>query len=543
MYQLLIVDDEIHAVRAVQAGVDWAELSISHIHVAHNIKQAMGIFGEHPIDIMICDIEMPQGSGIELLSWVRERHSLTESIFLTCHSNFTYAKEALQLGSLDYMLKPVKFHELRSVVQRGVEKINVKRAEHISKEASQYYAMLWHTNRPILMERFWQDVMDQRVSSNPERIRDVLQSRNLPIKETESFLPIMIFVQRWAEKLNSRDKKLMEYALRNAADHLILHGDEHSQLVRISSDVFVAILPAVAGRDRHIEDMRQICKVYIESCNRYFRCDISCYVGDQGLVHEMATRYDSLIRLKDSNLNRSNHVFFLSEDMKSSESIDVIQMNVWLKMLEQGAYDAILSESERYLNSFKEVGGLKAEVLQQFLQNFLQMLYYFMQFKEWQAYQVLGEAMATEQLSQAVRSVTDLQAWVKHALEQTINYCYLSEDTRTVMDRIRTFIKQHLDQAISREDIARHVNLHPDYLSRRFKKETGKSIVEYIVEEKIAMAKELLVTTDMSVSDIALCVGYSNFSYFSKVFKLGVHMNPNQYRKSKGQNCINNRSV
>lgn len=530
MYQLLIVDDEIHAVRAVQAAVDWAELSISHIHVAHNIKQAMGIFGEYPIDIMICDIEMPQGSGIELLSWVREQHLLTESIFLTCHSNFIYAKEAIQLGSLDYMLKPVKLNELRAVVLKGVEKINEKREQHISKAESQYYAKLWHTNRSILMERFWQDVLDQRDLS-PKRIRDVLQSRNLPIRETDSYLPILILVQRWAEKLNTQDRQLIEYALMNAADHLILRGNEQGQLVRITSDMFVAILPAGTEAEDQTKNIEQMCKIYIESCNGYFQCDISCYVGEQGVIHEMAARYNSLICMKESNLNRNNHVFFVSEGINTVQSVVVIQMNVWLKMLEQGAYDAIYSESERYLNSLRDVVGLNVEVLQQFIQKFLQMLYSFIQFKEWQAYQVLGEAIAVEQLSRAVRSVTDLQTWVKYALDQTVQFCYGAEDTKPLMDRIIAFIKQHVDQAISREDIARHVNLHPDYLSRRFKKETGKSIVEFIVEERISMAKELLVTTNMSVSEIALCVGYSNFSYFSKIFKQGVRMNPIQYRK------------
>lgn len=532
MYQLLIVDDEIHAVRAVQAAVDWAELSISRIHVAHNIKQAMGIFGEHPIDIMICDIEMPQGSGIELLSWVRERHLLTESIFLTCHSNFAYAKEAIQLGSLDYILKPVKRNELRAVVLKGVEKVNEKREQHISKAESQYYAKLWHTNRSILMERFWQDVLDQRDAS-PKRIRDVLQSRNLPIRETDSFLPILIVVQRWAEQLNPQDRKLMEYAVMNAADHMILRGEEQGQLVRITGDMFVAILPTGTRTEDHAKDMEWTCKTYIESCNRYFRCDISCYVGEQGMIHEMAARYNRLICMKESNLNRNNHVFFVSEGINTAQSVAVIQMNVWLKMLEQGAYDAVYSESERYLNSLKDVVGLNVEVLRQFMQKFLQMLYSFIQFKEWQAYEVLGEAIATEQLSRAVRSVTDLQAWVKFALDQTTQFGYGAEDTKPLMDRIIAFIREHVDQAISREDIARHVNLHPDYLSRRFKKETGKSIVEFIVEERISMAKELLVTTHMSVSDIALCVGYSNFSYFSKIFKQEVKMNPKQYRKSR----------
>lgn len=538
MYQLLIVDDEIHAVRAVQAGVNWEELSISHIHVAHNIKQAKDIFGEHPIDIMICDIEMPQGSGIELLTWVRETHALTESIFLTCHSSFDYAKEALQLGSLDYMLKPVKFQELRTVVQKGVEKVNEKREQHVSKAASQYYAMLWQTHRPILMERFWHDVMDRRLSSHPERIREALQSQNLPIQETEFFLPVLIYVQRWAEKLSPRDEKLMEYALRNAADDIIWRGCEHRQFVRMSRDLYMAILPAEQLGDDRDQRLRQCLMDYIASCNHYFRCDISCYIGEEGQPHEMATRYESLIRMKDSILNGNNDVFFWSEEIKSTETVDVIRMNVWLKMLEQGAYDAILAESEQYLNSLQAVEGLKAEVLQQFLQNFLQMLYHFFQFKEWQAFQVLGEEVSVERMSQAVRSLTDLRIWVRTALIRTIEFSRQANDNETVMDKVKSFISQHVSQSISREDIARHVHLHPDYLSRLFKKETGQSIVEYILDEKMTIARELLSGTELSVSDVASSVGYSNFSYFSKVFKNAVHMNPNEYRKAVRKTAI-----
>ncbi|RJE86225.1 response regulator [Paenibacillus sp. 1011MAR3C5] len=531
MYQLLIVDDEIHAVRAVQGGVNWEELSISRIHIAHNMKQAKDIFGEHPIDIMICDIEMPQGSGIELLSWVREKHALTESIFLTCHSNFDYAKEALQLGSLDYMLKPVKYHELRNVVQKGVEKVNEKREQHTSKAEGQYYSMLWQTHRPVLMERFWHDVMDRRQSSHPDRIRDALHNQSLPIKETEAFLPVLVYVQRWAEKLSLRDEKLMEYALRNAADDIIWRGCEHRPFVRMSGDLYVAILPAeYLGDDR--ERLKGILTDYIAACNRYFRCDISCYVGELGLSHEIATRYDSLIRLKDNVLNRSNDVIFWSEELGSSGAVDIIRMNVWLKMLEQGAYDAILSETEHYLQSLQEVGFLKAEVLQQFLQNFLQMLYHFFQYKEWQAYQVLGEEVSLERMSQAVRSLTDLRIWASTALTRTIAYARQREDNVTVMDKVKSFISQHVSQSISREDIARHVHLHPDYLSRLFKKETGQSIVEYILDEKMAIARELLTGTELSVSDVASSVGYSNFSYFSKVFKSAIQMNPNEYRKA-----------
>ncbi|RXZ76584.1 response regulator [Paenibacillaceae bacterium] len=532
MFQMLIVDDEIHAVRTIESCVDWAELSITRIHIAYNIRQAKKIFEEHPIDLMICDIEMPQGSGIELLTWVRERHSSTESIFLTCHSDFDYAKRAIQLGSLDYLLKPVQFNELKSIVQKGLEKVAEQREAMISKESNNYYSKLWTEHQPVLMERFWEDLLNQRIPANPERIREVLASKNLSVNENDSFVPILIGVHRWFEKFSQRDEKIMEYALLNAAEYMILNRYAHGQIVRMGSDILLAILPVGERDSIGREEMSELCERYMNSCNRYFRCDLTCYVGKRGSMCEMVKQFDDLLEMRRNNINQNNKVLFLHEYGKTAGNIDLIQMNVWLEMMKRGAYDAILLETEQYLSSWTVIEGLQAEVLQHFFQNFLQILYHFIQFKEMQAYQVLGELIAMEQMALAVRSVNNLQLWVRKALEQTIKCCCAVDDTQTVMDKIKQFVKQHLDQAISRDDIARHVNLHPDYLSRLFKKETGKSLVEYIVEEKMAIAKELLLTTDRSVSDIAMCVGYSNFSYFSKIFKHEMQMNPNQFRKS-----------
>lgn len=112
MYQILIVDDEVHAVKGIRSGMDWNRLGITAVFTAYTVRQAKELFEREHIDIMLCDIEMPQASGLELTKWVRERYPKTETIFLTCHADFKYAKQALQLGSLDYILKPVPFAEL-----------------------------------------------------------------------------------------------------------------------------------------------------------------------------------------------------------------------------------------------------------------------------------------------------------------------------------------------------------------------------------------------------------------------------------------------
>jgi two-component system response regulator YesN len=101
MLHLLIVDDEPLAVRGVKAAIQWDMLGIETIYTAYNAAQAKEVYTNHRIDIMLCDIEMPEDSGLDLLVWVREHYPATETIFLTCHADFAFAKQAIQLGSFD----------------------------------------------------------------------------------------------------------------------------------------------------------------------------------------------------------------------------------------------------------------------------------------------------------------------------------------------------------------------------------------------------------------------------------------------------------
>jgi two-component system, response regulator YesN len=118
MYRMLIVDDEIHVVKGLMASLNLERLQISSVYSAFNIRQAKEVLLAHPVDIMLCDIEMPQGSGLELLEWARTQSPNTETIFLTSHADFAYAKQAIQLGCLDYLLKPVPDEELEKTVIR-----------------------------------------------------------------------------------------------------------------------------------------------------------------------------------------------------------------------------------------------------------------------------------------------------------------------------------------------------------------------------------------------------------------------------------------
>jgi len=96
--------------------------------------------------------------------------------------------------------------------------------------------------------------------------------------------------------------------------------------------------------------------------------------------------------------------------------------------------------------------------------------------------------------------------------------------------RALDYVEEHFREPIGIEQIARHVDLSPAYLSRQFHKTMGMTFIDYLTTRRIAEAKELLRRTSMSMSDIAYQVGYSHQSYFGRKFKQVTGQTPSQYR-------------
>jgi Response regulator containing CheY-like receiver domain and AraC-type DNA-binding domain len=112
MRRVLIVDDEKFAVEGLLRYVDWAAMGVSRVLGAYSCKEAQGILEAEDFDVLVCDIEMPQGSGLDLVEWASQREGGMDAVFLTCHADFAYAQRALRLRSYDYLLKPVPYKKL-----------------------------------------------------------------------------------------------------------------------------------------------------------------------------------------------------------------------------------------------------------------------------------------------------------------------------------------------------------------------------------------------------------------------------------------------
>lgn len=107
-----------------------------------------------------------------------------------------------------------------------------------------------------------------------------------------------------------------------------------------------------------------------------------------------------------------------------------------------------------------------------------------------------------------------------------------------VVEEVIRYIDENLDQEIHRRDLADHVYLNPDYLNRLFKKQTGKTLKEFVIEHKMDEAKKMLQVTRLPVSIIAAKVGYDNFSHFSYAYKKVTGQSPlesrNAYQRGEG---------
>jgi len=523
-YQIILVDDEVYAIEGVKADLDLEKLGISRLFTAFNVKQAKEIFNRETIDIMLCDIEMPQGTGLELLSWVQEQYPNTVTIFLTSHADFKYAKEAMRLGSLDYLLKPVLADELEVAIRRAQDVIDQTSEIHRNSQSHQ----LWMKHQSLIIERFWLDLINHSMKSTSEVISEQAELLQIPVTEGMIFLPLLISVQKWYKELNGRDEKIMEYALKNSAEELILGHHTNGIFFYIGRGTLLAII--VDGKEWDLERIKTACSQYIDSCNQYFYCDVSCYIGEPVKAYEVTAIVAKLRAQDQNNVAFTNKVFTGSEGKQTDLVAKLPQLNLWSSLLKTGKREVVIEEVDKFFHQLVENNDIDARLLHQFQQDFIQAVYSYLNQTGIQAHLLFGDEVSKRLSAAAGRSVSDMLVLVRHTVNRAVEQAEVVEETSTVVQLVQQYITQHIDQDLTRDAMAKQVFLNPDYLTRIFKKETGFAISEYVLLERIKLAKELLSQTDISISAVASSVGYSNFSHFARIFRKYAELGPTEYR-------------
>lgn len=141
---------------------------------------------------------------------------------------------------------------------------------------------------------------------------------------------------------------------------------------------------------------------------------------------------------------------------------------------------------------------------------------------------------------EACKNISDLKILNK---EMIFDYCLLvkrfSNTYSPTVKKIIDYIYVNINQPVSLNKLAEHLNLNKSYLCKIFKKETNKTITCFSNHMKVEEGKYLLLNSDLKISDISLLLGYNNVCYFCRIFKKETGSTPTNFRLERRQQLIN----
>ena len=117
-YAVLLVDDEEEVIQVIMKKINWEGLGFSVIGYANNGMKALEMMEEFQPDVVMTDIKMPYMDGMELAGHIKADYPATKLVSFTGFDEFEYAKKAIKLNVIEYILKPVNVEELTAILKK-----------------------------------------------------------------------------------------------------------------------------------------------------------------------------------------------------------------------------------------------------------------------------------------------------------------------------------------------------------------------------------------------------------------------------------------
>lgn len=529
--KILIVDDEIYAVEAIREMIDWQTLGIDEVLTAYSMRQAQKQLSEKSVDILLCDIEMPQGTGLELVSWTREQNMQLVTVFLTSHANFSYANQAIRLETFDYILKPADPEELTGVLAKAVGKA----AENQSRINRLKQAEYWNDSFIQLCEEFVVRVADGRLMPERDAIMHEVNRLHLnPLEFDGRFYIALIQLRAETESEKEWGKGLTEYGLKNILAEIFYGGKpDNGELCPKTGKGFgrayrygLPLIPRLMERHYLVavnaervswEQFLSLCGDCVLSCQQAMPMAVTIYPAEAVPVEKFGKVTEQLLANASDNILYDNTVYFPMDDETSAKN--------------EREWEQLLGEQPDWedLGELLDCAARNGVVTRRYLCHIYDLT---CQYLRRQLPGGISGMNLTVEKARATGSLDGMKDWMGRVFAQLPKReMETPADTQNVISILRRYIREHISEELGRNELAALVYLNPDYLSHIFRERTGVSLIDYITTERMKKARELLVSTDLSIRDVALAVGYSNISYFSRQFKRSQGKTPLEFRK------------
>lgn len=524
---ILIVDDEKYVLEGIMCGLDWDSLPFENRYVANNVASAKEIISQVPIQILLCDIEMPQENGLELLAWARGRGIRLQAIFLTSYAEFEYAKKALQLDSFEYLLKPVDYSKLTEVLSLAA----AKSMEDEENEKIQQYGKYWLNSERKRKELFWSLVISSRQAPDREKILEQIQREKLDYDEKQHFVVLALHMDPKIA-MDWRDDGMIYYRITNTFSTCLTDKSvaRMEAIWKESANLWLGVLSVSGCEEQLWTVLGKTATLMRRELSKTFR-EFAVYLSEKvGFLQA----YEQTIRIRQmlfNNIAYGNGVFFVSNfrpQVQQNMELDTKVLEEWLLQEKEEKLFCYIDELIVRLGAIKDLSSL---TIQKLILEWMQIIFLYLYKNQIEADRLFATAEYRMFYENSDKNLIHLQKYLKYLVSKALEYGRNVRQSEDVVVKMEQYIGEHLSENLTRSSFADVLYMNADYLAHAFKKARGISLIRYINNIRLERAKELLLTTDDTVYNVALKVGYPTSSYFTKQFKENYGIGPSEYRK------------
>jgi two-component system, response regulator YesN len=526
--KLLIADDDEQIRSGIEQGIDWSALDIKQVITASNGLEALQLFTEFLPEIVITDVRMPGMDGLELLRKIKEKKPQTRVIILSGYNDFNYLKKAIQLGAVDYEMKPIRARNLIALIKNVKEEIIRHR---VTEQEFHKYLDSYKTT-------FVEELLSGKITDQLIVMQGLQQYYNF--HATGSIL--CISAQMDGDLRKNQD------GLKSVADtinHLFATSDVASRGVILWSkeDKFLLLMmtetQSYLYNVQFANEMTKRLRAWSQKLNTIYPISFSAGISSPGSVSEFGKLYHEANQALSMRLyegSNSIKVYDRSMELKSSMIIGLLENIDFILKLSQGDFASIVmlvnSEYDRLKKerkySRKSVSAYTRKLIQQVMVTVsnipVDMIY-----------DIQGQIEFIEG-NEEILVIDEFRNIVVHIVKKIGKR--LSKNLSPAMIRADEFIRKNYTCDLSVGVVAEHVGKTPNYFSHLFKREFGISFKEYVTRLRIDKAKELILNTNELIYEIGGKVGFCDYTYFTQVFKKMEGFSPGELRRRSSENVV-----
>ncbi len=478
-------------------------------------------------DISIMDIQMPGINGIDAMKEIREKNKDVIFIVMSAYDKFDYATEAIKLGVLDYITKPMEKNRIIAVVKRAMAMIDKERARRsndlmVMEKLEMVIPML---ESGLIYSIFLQN----KFSEEAYNYKNILG-----INEEFGYMMAVVCGER-DEDSNLTNAVGSSVRLQNHYAELRSYIKDFCGGIvgNVMSNKIAVLVPYdkpemdYSERNALIEKTRE----FTRTLQKKLSGDFKIGIGGVKEFAKMNESYDEALQALLNANGRVAHADDLDLRCDYEENYPVDTEKRMFELVEKGDYVGAGNAAGQYFDWMSEnfsdsIMDIRLKVLEFVL--YAERLLYVKggntyEFKSRTDY--LPTVMGMDDLS-------DMKTWFLNKIIEVTQKVEnnRSEKSESLIEKAESFINRNYMKDLSLDDISRYCNISSYYFSKLFKQETGENYVEYLSRVRIENAKKMLSDSEASIKEISYSVGFSDPNYFSRAFKKYEGVSPTEYK-------------